>query len=100
MLIEKSISGKVLRAQVRRHVGLHQVDVELGVDEEVEADHLEEAATVRILGGSFDEVRLLQGEHAPEENNRSVQFHGQDHGTKVSDFSLNIRGSLTYIYFL
>ena len=74
MLIEKPISGKVLRAQVRRHVGLHQVDVELGVDEEVEADHLEEAATVRILGGSFDEVRLLQGEHAPEENNRSVQF--------------------------
>jgi len=62
----------VLRAQVGRHVGLHQVDVEIGVDEEVEADHLEEAAAMRILCRGFDEIRLLQGEHVPVGGNNLV----------------------------
>lgn len=57
----------MLGAQIRRHVGFHQEDVHFGVDDEIEANHLEEAAPVRVLGRRLDEVGLLHGVNIPVE---------------------------------
>ena len=49
LLVEEAVQGKVFRAKVGAHVGLHEVEVQLGVEDKVEAHHLEEEP---LVGGS------------------------------------------------
>ncbi len=44
LFVKSPIHGKVFGAQVWAHVGFHQVQVEVCIQHEVEADELEEAA--------------------------------------------------------
>ena len=48
----------MLGAEVGGHVGLHEVELHVGAHHEVEADHLEERALVRVAVEGIDEGLL------------------------------------------
>ena len=60
LLVEKPVGGKVGRAEVGRHVGLHQVHIQVLVQDKVEPDHLEEGVAVRVVGHCL-KIRSIGG---------------------------------------
>ena len=74
LLVQQLVGREVCRGQVRGHVGLHQVHVEVLVQHEVEPNHLEEGGLVGVVGQRLDEQVLMDQVHLIMHNKITFRF--------------------------